>query len=1345
MGLTLLFQAGRAAIGSTVVISEIHYHPLGGGRDLEFVELANRTPEPLDLSGWSFTDGISFTFPAETWLEGWSVLVVCANRARLAEVYGIENALGNFGAECVGGEGNGCRLDDGGERITLIEPGGALHTSVRYLDHGHWPAAADGTGHSLELRSLALDPEDPDSWRESLDLGGSPGRSNPPDRAARDLRLGEIGIGPDSRGWIELVSLRDTPFDISGFHLSDTRGDPKRGTIPAGFVISEANRIVIDATTLGLSLGEDSQPGERTFLSLAGPDGAILDAWNVILSRDGASVARFPEIADGIRIEEVAEPTPGEPNRLGAEGGIVINEISYHPPSDDPNDEWIELHNRSEHAVDLGGWKLDGGVRFEFPGEAAIQPGGFLVVARDPARVREVYGLEDSIVVGPDPRDEAAKLELGTLSNRGETLTLRDRRGRTVDEVSFRDGGEWPRWADGGGSSLELIDPFADNAAPGAWDASDDSNAAPITFHEYSGRMHTRGESELRFILLGAGIVLIDDLSVRRVARGDESEDGPELVANGDFEVPLSIRDGSPGTWFIEGTHVRSGRTSTNPIAGRSSFAIVASGRGDNLVNRVEYTLPRLEEGRDYRISFHARWVIGSTSLITQGWDNAFPHEHQLSRPRRLGTPGRPNGRVRALGPTITDFEQEPRAPLPNEPVEISVRVTSPAEKVMVTLRVSTAGALGDEDPRWAVIPMRGPDSQGRFRASFPGAGEETTITYAIDATDELGHRSRYPRDRSLGTCPLEAAPGSLAISERGWIHTRPEPVARSNHRVYRVWLDSATEAALDGRRLLSNDLASGTLVVDRSAIYPETGIRFAGSPFARKAWEGSLRLRPPRDRPLDGSHGRFNLEEHQGEGGLDARERISSYIFRHFQGPKGVPWSEAWLVDVRVNDRAAGTREHVVPPGKDLLRRFFPEDDDGLLVEMDDRHVVDDQGRRVLSVDARLLAPPWPDRAARLALAPDDPELYRWHFEPRAGSDGASLAPVIELAKLFDPGRTSDTLFDDAVENALDVEGFLRVFAVRRNTDDWDTWGGRRGKNAYLYRSEREGWWTLIPWDMELTFETPTAFLPASIDGPETTPFPEVTRFLDRPALRRRYLRLLVDLVEGPLSSGFLSPYLDRLEDRGMSNVDVGRPGGFVDVRNRLLRELLSPAMVPRTKFEISRVDVEKAKGLATFTGVAPLDVAAVVVRVPPESPRDEGQRIVAGLGVDRPLGWSAAVALPPGEHAVEALAFDDDGNLVAASEVKVHIERTDRVFVRGDADQSGSVNIADAVHILRAGLGRDNAACRDAADVNDDGELDLSDAVALLRWLFADGAPPALPFPEAGMDPTPDGLGCG
>ncbi|MEM7261158.1 MAG: hypothetical protein AAF488_04145, partial [Planctomycetota bacterium] len=79
---------------------------------------------------------------------------------------------------------------------------------------------------------------------------------------------------------------------------------------------------------------------------------------------------------------------------------------------------------------------------------------------------------------------------------------------------------------------------------------------------------------------------------------------------------------------------------------------------------------------------------------------------------------------------------------------------------------------------------------------------------------------------------------------------------------------------------------------------------------------------------------------------------------------------------------------------------------------------------------------------------------------------------------------------------------------------------------------------------------------------------------------------------------------------------------------------------------------------------------------------------------------------------------------------------------YVRGDADASGIVNIADPIFILNyLFLGGTIPTCIDAADANGDGgEPSISDPVFLLLWLFAGGNPPPPPTPSDGEYPLTD-----
>ncbi len=81
---------------------------------------------------------------------------------------------------------------------------------------------------------------------------------------------------------------------------------------------------------------------------------------------------------------------------------------------------------------------------------------------------------------------------------------------------------------------------------------------------------------------------------------------------------------------------------------------------------------------------------------------------------------------------------------------------------------------------------------------------------------------------------------------------------------------------------------------------------------------------------------------------------------------------------------------------------------------------------------------------------------------------------------------------------------------------------------------------------------------------------------------------------------------------------------------------------------------------------------------------------------------------------------------------------------FRRGDSNGDQLVDVSDPIFTLGyLFLGGQEPSCPDAADADDSGELNLTDAVVTLNWLFGTG-PDRIAFPRrnSGRDPTPDSL---
>lgn len=101
-------------------------------------------------------------------------------------------------------------------------------------------------------------------------------------------------------------------------------------------------------------------------------------------------------------------------------------------------------------------------------------------------------------------------------------------------------------------------------------------------------------------------------------------------------------------------------------------------------------------------------------------------------------------------------------------------------------------------------------------------------------------------------------------------------------------------------------------------------------------------------------------------------------------------------------------------------------------------------------------------------------------------------------------------------------------------------------------------------------------------------------------------------------------------------------------------------------------------------------------------------------------------------------------DGELGEASQCMIEIPGTAAYFIRGDVTTDGELDLSDPVITLQYLFLGGDMPCASAADTDDSGSLDLADAVSLLSYLYSGGPAPAPPHPLPGTDPTPDGLDC-
>ncbi|MDG2124643.1 MAG: lamin tail domain-containing protein, partial [Verrucomicrobiales bacterium] len=418
---------------------------------------------------------------------------------------------------------------------------------------------------------------------------------------------------------------------------------------------------------------------------------------------------------------EVHQESAGSPDIVfGLDLGITYGTPAL--PFRRSTEQWVELLNRGTSTVDLSGWSFAEGLSYQFPQGTTLGPGAHLVVARDPAGLLKKHPGIDAL--GPFG---------GKLARDGEDIRLRDADNNPADEVRYFDSGRWPGTADGGGSSLELRDPDADNNIAESWAASDSSSHTTWQNYSYTGTAAASRVGpdnqwrEFVFGLLTAGEVLVDDLSLIE-------EGTTQLIGNGDFE------SGTEGFRLI-GNH-RHGSVIPDPDnPANNVLRIVATGPTEHMHNHIETNLigpRRVTNGREYTISFRARWVSGSPQLHTRVYFNRLPKTTIVATPSRSGTPGAPNTTATPnAGPTYTNLNHSPAVPAPGAPVTVSVEATDPDGVAALTLFYSVASG------GFASVPMTA--SARTYTASLLGQAASSVVQFYILAEDELGASEFFP------------------------------------------------------------------------------------------------------------------------------------------------------------------------------------------------------------------------------------------------------------------------------------------------------------------------------------------------------------------------------------------------------------------------------------------------------------------------------------------------------------------------------------------------------------------------------------------------------------------------
>ena len=1005
------------------------------------------------------------------------------------------------------------------------------------------------------------------------------------------LVLNEVAGAGAATAWVELQNTSPGTWDTSGLVLASSEGD----------------ELVLPDGDLG--------PGELLLLDDVGftvADGDVL----FLSSADRSTLLDAVRVADGVRARAddggpwrvPSAPTPGEANLIDINEDVVLNEIMYHraPLSTDGEpvttrtEEWIELYNRGEEAVDLGGWQLTDAVTYEFPTGTTLAAGGYLVVAGDAAALRADH--PDITVLGDLS---------GRLDHRSDRILLLDASGNPADEVRYYDGGRWPDAADGGGSSLELRDPWADNAAAEAWAASDEGDRTAWTTVRFRGEAEASAVGpdgrweELVVGLLDSGEVLIDDLSVI------EDPDGAaiELLQNGGF-------DDDSARWRLLGNHRHSEVVPDPDDASNPVLRLVATGGTGHMHNHAETTLLSSVTTTEYEISYRARWVSGSNQLNTRLYFNRLPHTALVEQPALSGTPGEPNSTlVDNLGPTFADLAQDVAVPDPYESVQITVSVDDPDGVEAVTLWSSADGADFEGQAMTEGDP-------GEWEATLDGQAAGTLVQFYVEAEDGLGATATFPA----------AGPDSRALIKTD------DGLAETNglHNLRILLTEADSDWMHDDVNLMSDDPVGATVVYDEAEVFYDVGVRTKGSergrPEALRLGYG-LYFHP--EQPFRGSHTSALIDRSEGVY-FGQREVLMNLVMTRAGSLSG-EYNDVIhaLTPLSVH---TGPAELQLDRFSDLmLASQFEDGDSGRLFEYEliyYPYTTDDGTAEGLKL-------PEPDSVVGTTLTDlgDDKEAWRWTFLIKNNEREDDYDSVIDLCQLF---SLSDADVLAEADDVIDVDQWLRSFAIATLSGAVDNYGSDGSlHNAQFYLRPEDDRVLYFPHDLDFLGSSSRSVVGNS----------DLALLLEDPAWLRAYYGHLADIIGRAYNADYLAPWCAQLGEL-MPDQDFDGHCAFIDARADWVMSGSSEAVMtlfPATEFQITTAggaDFSVAASEVTLEGEAWVDVRQVAL---------EGAEDPLALTWTDELTWQVTVPLEDGDNELVLVATDLWGAVVGTDSVVV------------------------------------------------------------------------------------------
>jgi hypothetical protein len=289
---------------------------------------------------------------------------------------------------------------------------------------------------------------------------------------------------------------------------------------------------------------------------------------------------------------------------------------------------------------------------------------------------------------------------------------------------------------------------------------------------------------------------------------------------------------------------------------------------------------------------------------------------------------------------------------------------------------------------------------------------------------------------------------------------------------------------------------------------------------------------------------------------------------------------------------------EDTETPGNNVVDSRFSNDNEGNLYKLQPWFEVDDGSSRSLGFANQRWCTLTKFTTVSNGVTIHKLAAYRHNYLSRAVKGSAN--DYRDVFDLVDAANTPQGPgFVANMEALVDMEQWMRTFAVHHSAGDWDHFGSQNSQNMYGYKPTK-GRWQLMIWDMNIVLGNSGSWAAGQNLFVSSGGGPNMDKIYANPVFRRMYLRALKELCNGAFLPANLEPLVDgKFNAYAASGVFPTSPASIKSyVASARSSILAAVATEDAAALRLTSTNsVTTTNNLITITGEAPVDAKYFLV----------------------------------------------------------------------------------------------------------------------------------------------------